>query len=1246
MRIVAANQASLLFFQQEAVAIAGRPFFDHLPVAGDLGDVRDHLEKLLSGADKTPVDLIVDFELKGRGLQSLRLRMSRADLSATPEGRRIVVIVDDPLGHDSGTARQARVAAVFRKASGSTVKAGSLSEALEVYVPLICELTDWPLGHFWLSDDKHSDQIRGDGGWHMLRPDLPGRTEFFNAVQAEMSQYRLRRGEGLPGQIWEHGEPAWISDMMENQNVVRKSQASRAGIRGAFGFPVKIRGETVAVFEFFSDRPMTLDRTMLVMLRGLGEQIGAAIEFSRIESSLRRLEVEFGDLVEQAPIGILFLTPQGVIQRANRRLLEQLGYASHDFVGQSLQDFLIEQGQSEVVSKSLAAAGTKNEVELRLRARDGSARHIWMNVTVPVAQEGKPVSQVRCFVHDITEQVRHESELARLAAIVQSSDDAIVGLSSDGMINSWNRGAERLYGHSAEDVVGGSISLIIPPEREEEMSRLLETVTRGERVDQFETVRVHRDGRRIHISMTASPIQSEAIHQTLGNAPVIGMAMIERDISERKRVAAEIRRAVQEAERANRAKGEFLANVSHELRTPMNAIIGMTELALDESLSERVRDYLETANDNAETLLRLLNDILDFSRMEAGRFEIDEADFSLREILDETIKSLALRAHEKGLEIALRVPADVPDQLVGDPVRLRQVLTNLAGNAIKFTESGEVVIEFQVQSIHGEEVFLHGSVRDTGIGISAEDQEKIFAPFAQVDATSTRNHGGAGLGLAICRELVAMMQGHMWIESQPNVGTSFHFTARFGMDPATEGTDHQVKVHEGLRGVPVLVIDDNETNRRIIAESLARWEMEPIVVESAEAGLRELERSPREARSIPLVIVDGLMPDMDGFAFIAYARQRANYRGDVLLMLSTSERRLFAEQCEGLDVAGYLEKPVTQSELLDAVQATLTSGPETRQTPEEAPSIGGAVQPFSFLLVEDTPANRKVVTAVLHKRGHAVTIAVDGREAVETFKRRRDFDAILMDVQMPNMDGYQATSIIRTIEENKTHHTPIIAMTAHAMQGDRERCLAAGMDAYLSKPIDVRRMIRLVERVAARSRRASGRDRVPFIAHGNDSNGISKSGSSEGKGQPPPQESGIPELAETRTKRNDRENTMSPSASGSSPLFDKPSALERLGGDEQLFQELITYFCEDAETLIDNIRAASQKEDWPAVRVAAHSLKGLSANFSAFPATEASRQLEDAAAAGDGSRIRTLIQPVTTEIEKLRVALTRETQGK
>lgn len=1246
LRIVAANPAFLAFFNQEFSEVANRSLFDRLPLAGDPGDLRDQLDRLLQeNGQSPPIDLIVDFNVNEQGLQSLRLRLSRVEVPGGSDGRRIVVLIDDPHAHDTSAARQARVAAVFRKASGSSLKPGGLADALEIYVPLICELTDWPVGHFWLKDEDQADQIRGNFGWHVSRPNLPGRTEFFQAVQEEMSKYHFKRGEGLPGKIWEHGEPAWITDMMENQNVVRKTQATRAGIRGAFGFPVKIRGETVAVFEFFSDRPMALDRTMLVMLRGLGEQIGGAIEFARMETSLRRVEFEFGDLVEQAPIGILILSPQGVIQRANRRLLEQLGYATHDFVGQTLQDFLIEQGQSEVVSQSLAAAGTRNEVELRLRARDGSARHIRMNVTVPAAPDGKPVTQVRCFVHDITDQARHESELARLAAIVQSSDDAIIGLSPDGMVTSWNRGAERLYGHSAEEVVGGSISLIIPPEREEEMTRLLETVTRGERVEQFETVRVHRDGRRIHISMTASPIQSEASEHTLGKAPVIGMAMIERDISERKRVAAEIRRAVQEAERANRAKGEFLANVSHELRTPMNAIIGMTELSLDEPLSERVRDYLETANDNAATLLRLLNDILDFSRMEAGRFEIDEADFSLREILDETIKSLAIRAHEKGLEIALRIPADVPDRLVGDPVRLRQVLTNLAGNAIKFTESGEVVIEFQVQSIHGDEVFLHGSVRDTGIGISVEDQEKIFAPFAQVDATSTRNHGGAGLGLAICRELVAMMQGRMWIESQPNVGTCFHFTARFGVEPSTEG-DVPSKVHEDLQGVQVLVIDDNETNRKIIAESLTRWKMKPILADSAEAGLREIDRAVHETRPIPLVIVDGLMPDMNGFAFIKHARERGKFQGAVLLMLSNSERRLFAAQCQDLDIAGYLEKPVTQSELLDSVQASLNSRPESPSSPQESHTIGGAVQPFSFLLVEDTPANRKVVTAVLHKRGHAVTIAVDGREAVETFKRRRDFDAILMDVQMPNMDGYQATSIIRTIEENKTHHTPIIAMTAHAMQGDRERCLAAGMDAYLSKPIDVRRMIRLVERVAARSRRASGRDRAPSIAHGGHTNRLPNAGSSEGATQSSADESDRPGIAETRKKYTYRENAMSPSASGSGPLFDKPSALERLGGDEQLFQELITYFCEDAETLLDNIQSSAKKEDWPSVRVAAHSLKGLAANFSAFPATEASRQLEDAAAVGDSARIRALIQPATTEIEKLRVALTAEAQGK
>ncbi|MDQ3331742.1 MAG: response regulator, partial [Planctomycetota bacterium] len=1081
--------------------------------------------------------------------------------------------------------------------------------------------------------------------WHLRKQNERAASDDFIRLRNATESLRFGRGEALPGQIWESGEPAWVVNLQEAGENARSELARKTGVKGAFGFPIKIRGETAAVLEFFSEKPMAPDRSLLAMVRSLGEQVGRVIERTRAESAVRQTEQELTELFEHAAVGLLFLSPDAMIQRANDVLLSTLGYAMHDFVGRSLREFLVEKSSIETLDECCRDGCALSNYETRLRAKDGSTRHVLLDANARIV-EGK-VAYLRCFARDITDRKRDESERARLAAIVQSSDDAIIGLSADGLVTSWNRGAERLYGYHADDVAGGSISVIVPPEREEEMTRLLETVKRGERVEQYETVRVHRDGRRIHVSMTASPIRSAPVGAKPGETTIVGVAMIERDISERRRVAAEIRRAVQEAERANRAKGEFLANVSHELRTPMNAIIGMTELSLDEPIPDRVRDYLETAKDSAEVLLRLLNDILDFSRIEAGRFELDEAKFSLRETLEETVKTLAMPAHEKALEIGLDLPHDAPDRLVGDPVRLRQVLSNLISNAIKFTESGEVVVHAEPQRVGERDAEFHFRVQDTGIGISPADQDRIFAPFAQVDATSTRNHGGAGLGLAICRELVEMMNGRLWVESQLGAGTTFHFTARFAMQGEARGAPPG-PVKE-LKDLPVLVVDDSATNRRILEDTLRNWHMRPVMVRSAEEALAELQKAADSETTYPLVIVDGLMPGTDGFTLVERIKNDEQFAAATVLMLSSADRRLFRERCDGLNIAAYLEKPVTQSELLDTIVTALHGPPLEKEAADEAGRIGGAEHPLSVLLVEDTPANRKVVTAVLNKRGHTVTIAADGREAVDLFKQRRDFDMVLMDVQMPNMDGFQATGIIRTIEQSRGSRTPIVAMTAHAMRGDRERCLASGMDAYLSKPIDVRRMLRLIERIARRSRAALSRSgpNTRSLPPGSQSGDqAATNGDGVDLSSAAPQESAMSApsiLNAPQTAKRDPGNMPhdSPQDAGG-PVFDKSSALERLGDDEQLFRELATYFQEDSATELSRIEEGIAKDDWPAVRIAAHSLKGLAANFSARSTTEAAREMEEAANEGDGERVKSLLDRVRNEVERLRDALLEE----
>lgn len=517
------------------------------------------------------------------------------------------------------------------------------------------------------------------------------------------------------------------------------------------------------------------------------------------------------------------------------------------------------------------------------------------------------------------------------------------------------------------------------------------------------------------------------------------------------------------AEKANKAKSEFLANISHELRTPMNAIIGMTELALEESLSPTVRDYLETSAGAAKNLLDLLNEILDFSRIEAGKFSLNSVPFRLQETLDACIKTMAVRAHHKGLQLICEISEDVPDLLEGDPQRLRQVLINLIGNAVKFTLNGQVLLRVSEQSRTADQITLLFAVVDTGIGISQEDQDPIFAPFAQADASTTREYGGSGLGLAICSDLIRMMGGRLWVESALGRGSTFSFTAqlRLGAQTAAE----EVQSLSVLENLPVLVVDDNATSRRILESTLKSWSMRPQLAASGEDALRQLQTAAAAGKPYPMVLLDASVSAMDGVALMDQIVDEVRLAGATILMASSADRQAFAEHCAEGRFAACLEKPVSRSALLEVFQEVLSGDAPiavsrpSKPTPTPAPPLS---RPLRVLLADDTRANQKLITAILEKRGHSVRSVSNGLEALDMLEHQ-EFDVVLMDVQMPVMDGFQATAAIRALAKPSRAQLPIIAMTAHSMPGDKERCLAAGMDAYLSKPINRHKLIEVIE---------------------------------------------------------------------------------------------------------------------------------------------------------------------------------------
>ena len=1011
--------------------------------------------------------------------------------------------------------------------------------------------------------------------------DKKGNIEYVNAAFCEITGYSVEEAMGQNPRILKSGNLS----AAHYQNLWQTILSGNIW-KGDF---INKKKNGQEYWESASISPIKNDSDEITHFVAVKQDI---TERKEVEKKLKESEERHRMLLERLPESVVVYDMEGKAIYVNPAFEKTFGWSRKEVLGKKI-DFVPPELEAETkaaIQEMLEAGRETLFFETRRLTKNGDSLDVQINTAPFYDPNGTKIGNI-VILNDITERKRAEKAIKnseqRLSQIVEFLPDPTIVIDNEGTVVTWNQAMENLSDIKADDMVGKGNFEYALPFYGERRPILIDLVKNWDAEYEQKYLSVKRDGKKLisesyHPSLGGRELYLQATAGLIYDAAgeVAGAIESLRDITERKHMEAELIEAKQAADEANRAKGDFLANMSHEIRTPMNAVIGMTHLAMKTELTSKQRDYLTKIQSSANSLLGIINDILDFSKIEAGKLDMESVDFNLEEVLDNLANLVTVKAHEKeDLEVLFATAQDVPRFLVGDPLRLGQILINLANNAVKFTDHGEIVVSTELLKQVGEQVTLKFGVSDTGIGLTKEQAARLFESFTQADTSTTRKYGGTGLGLAISKSLVEMMDGEIWVESEPGQGSTFGFTATFGL--GREDVKRRFAPAPDLRSMKVLVVDDNPTSREILRDMLESFSFEVTLAATGQEGIAEIEKADKD-KPFEMVIMDWKMPGMDGVEASKRIKEHPGLRHvPPIVMVTAYGQAEVMRKAEEIGLEGFLLKPVSPSVLFDTIiQARgdkLSDTPRIMQHSEEAETLA-FIKGARILLVEDNEINQQVAREILEGADLIVSLADDGQQAVNMVKENL-YDVILMDIQMPVMDGYTATREIRNLK-SEIRNIPIIAMTAHAMAGDEEKSLKAGMNGHVTKPIDPEQLFATLQKWIQPADKRAQTQKTEVSAE------------KEAVTEAPPDDRTAPELP------------------ASLRGFDLAEGLKRLQGNQKLYRKLLLDFGAKYTEVAVEIRAALDKKDFKQAHSLVHNIKGLAGNLAATELQAAAVEIE------------------------------------